>query len=247
MSVEAGRDCLRGVDRSRVSVFDLASTTAPFADLQNAVLAGYALSLPKDARQADFSGSTRAGLSALARACNSPSPGDRLIVAADKRNARPGSVQEFLYGAGAGALLVGEGSDLIAAFLGSESTSLPFIDHFRSTSEQFDYFWEERWIRDEGVAKIVPKMIASLLKRLNIAVSPPCSSSTCLRDSPSPPPLMAPVTASFPSSGLFFRHLPLRPHRENRPLSHVARKPHRHHGRQPVAIAPHRLRPRIVL
>ena len=31
------------------------------------------------------------------------------------------------------------------------------------------------------------------------------------------------------------RHLPLRPHRENRPLRHAAAKPHRHHRRQPPA------------
>ena len=36
MAVEAGRDCLLGANRDGVTAFDLASTTAPYADLQNA-------------------------------------------------------------------------------------------------------------------------------------------------------------------------------------------------------------------
>lgn len=168
MAVEAGRDCLRGMERSTISAFDLASTTAPFADLQNALLAGYALRLPAGAKYTDFGGSTRAGLSALVRACDGADRGDRLVVAADKRNAKPASIQEFHYGAGAGALLVGEGSNLLAVFLGSDGISVPFIDHFRSAGEKFDYSWEERWVRDEGIAKIVPKTVAALLTRLGI-------------------------------------------------------------------------------
>jgi len=168
MAVEAGRDCLRDAERSAVSTLDLASTTAPYADLQNAVIAGFALRLNRETASADHSGSTRAGLAALARACSAAQAGDRLIIAADKRNAKPGSAQEFLYGSGAGALLIGQGTDLIARFLGSEAVSVPFIDHFRHEGEKFDYFWEDRWIRDEGISKIVPPAVTALLKRLGI-------------------------------------------------------------------------------
>jgi 3-hydroxy-3-methylglutaryl CoA synthase len=169
MAVEAGRDCLQGRRLDGIAGFDLASTTAPYADLQNAVLAGYALQLPRNASAADHSGSTRAGLAALARGCRDVSGAERLIVAADKRTGKPGSVQEFVYGSGAGALLVGSGAqDLIARFLGAESASVPFVDHFRHAGEKFDYYWEERWIRDEGVAKIVPAAVAALLERLGL-------------------------------------------------------------------------------
>jgi 3-hydroxy-3-methylglutaryl CoA synthase len=168
MAVEAGRDCLRGMQPSAISTLDLASTTAPYADLQNAVIAGFALRLNRDTASADHSGSTRAGLAALARACNAALEGERLLIAADKRSAKPGSAQEFMYGSGAGSLLVAQGQDLIARFLGSEAVSVPFVDHFRHEGEKFDYFWEERWIRDEGVSKIVPPAIATLLKRLGV-------------------------------------------------------------------------------
>jgi 3-hydroxy-3-methylglutaryl CoA synthase len=159
---------LRGAQSSAVSALDLASTTAPYADLQNAVIAGFALRLNRELAVADHSGSTRAGLSALARACGSSAQGERLVIAADKRSAKPGSTPEFTYGSGAGALLIGEGKNLLARFLGSESVSVPFVDHFRHEGEKFDYFWEERWIRDEGVSKIVPAAVAALLKRTGI-------------------------------------------------------------------------------
>jgi 3-hydroxy-3-methylglutaryl CoA synthase len=172
MSVEAGRDCLRGQRLSSIASLDLASTTAPYADLQNAVITGYALRLPRATSAADHSGSTRAGLSALARACQSGPSAERLLIAADKRTGKPGSAQEFLYGSGAGAILIGAGAqDLIAGFLGSESVSVPFVDHFRHGGEKFDYFWEERWIRDEGVSKIVPGAVTSLLKREGIDIA----------------------------------------------------------------------------
>jgi 3-hydroxy-3-methylglutaryl CoA synthase len=169
MAVEAGRDCLRGVE-SAVTTLDLASTTAPYADLQNAVLAGYALRLSSSTACADHGGSTRAGLAALARVCNTNHQCDRLVIAADKRRAKPGSAQEFSYGSGGGALLVGEGTDQIARFLGSVAVSLPFVDHFRHEGEKFDYFWEERWIRDEGVAKIIPNAVTTLVKRLDVGI-----------------------------------------------------------------------------
>jgi 3-hydroxy-3-methylglutaryl CoA synthase len=168
MAVEAGRDCLRGIPRADVAALELASTTAPFADLQNAVIVGSALGLPRASSAADRSGSNRAGLAALANACELRTGGERLVIAADKRLAKPGSTQELFYGSGAGALLIGEGHDVIARYLGTESLSVPFIDHFRKAGEKFDYFWEERWIRDEGISGLVPQAIRQLLARLEI-------------------------------------------------------------------------------
>jgi uncharacterized OB-fold protein len=77
-------------------------------------------------------------------------------------------VQELSYGAAAAAFLVGEG-DVLARYLGAHSVSLAFVDHFRESAEKYDYFAEERWIRDEGVSRLVPKVVGSLLQRLNIA------------------------------------------------------------------------------
>jgi 3-hydroxy-3-methylglutaryl CoA synthase len=170
MAVEAGRDCLRGASDAPIGGLTLASTTAPYADLNNAMLVGAALRLPTTAAAADASGSTRAGLSAVIGACRIRGEADLLVIAAERRSGKPGSAQELQYGCGAGAVLIGTGDNLLARFLGAETLSIPFISTFREAGEEFDYGWEERWIRDEGIAKIVPNAVSRLLKRLNLGM-----------------------------------------------------------------------------
>lgn len=91
----------------------------------------------------------------------------RLLVASERRSAKPASAQEMKYGSGAVALLMGEGERL-ASYLGSESLSVPFIDHYRMSGEDYDYYGEERWIRDEGVGTLVPEAVGALLKKNGI-------------------------------------------------------------------------------
>ncbi|MDB5987867.1 MAG: hypothetical protein JWR16_2920 [Nevskia sp.] len=170
MAVEASRDCLRGGSADAIAGLSFASTTAPYADLQNATIVGSALRLPDVSTRTDLAGSLRAGLAAVAQALQSSAPGEQLIVAADRRRAKPGSVQEMLYGSAAAALRVGQGDDVIARFLGRESVSVPFIDHFRQNGEKFDYYWEERWVRDEGISKLVPRAVGALLKQLGLSM-----------------------------------------------------------------------------
>lgn len=167
MAVEAGRDCLRSIPVTGVSGLSLASTTAPFADANNAILVSAALRLARDSTAGDVGGSTRAGLSALIEGCRS-TISNRLVIGSERRLARPGSMQEMQYGCGAGAILTGTGDELIAGFLGAETVSEPFMDHYRKAGQSYDYGWEERWIRDEGVGKIVPKAIARMLAHLGI-------------------------------------------------------------------------------
>src|SRR3546814_13588100 len=64
-------------------------------------------------------------------------------------------------------------SDLrvIARLLGSGSVTAPFVDHFRASQSRYDYFWEERWIRDEGYAKLAPAAIKAALATAGIAIS----------------------------------------------------------------------------
>src|SRR5579859_3050815 len=60
MAVEAGRDCLLGQPADEVTGLTLASTTAPYADLNNAMIVGAALRLSTALTANDASGSTRA-------------------------------------------------------------------------------------------------------------------------------------------------------------------------------------------
>lgn len=182
MGVEAARDCLKGFDRAVVEAVHLASTTHPFDDRQNSGVAAEALNLPGSVASADLSGSLRAGTSGLISAFAAPGR-TTLLIAADKRKAKPASSQEFAYGDGAAALLVGEGEP-IARLLASAGESVDFVDHFRSGGSEFDYGWEERWIRDEGYGKIVPRTVRAVLERAGLgpeAVDHVCMAATLPR------------------------------------------------------------------
>jgi 3-hydroxy-3-methylglutaryl CoA synthase/uncharacterized OB-fold protein len=163
MAVEAAR----GVVLDSVSSIAFASTTPPYADLQNATLVASAIGLPSDIASSDASGSLRAGTSALLGALQSNRAGDTLIVASDARRAKPGSAQEMAYGAGAAAMMVGT-KNIIARLIGHASRTVAFVDHYRTAGEPYDYFWEERWVRDEGYGKILPPAIKSALAAANL-------------------------------------------------------------------------------
>jgi 3-hydroxy-3-methylglutaryl CoA synthase len=164
MAVEAARDCLDGVDLASVASISLASTTHPFDDRQNTSIAAGALNLRPTVRSLDVAGSLRAGTSALATALGSARQDNALVVAAEHRLAKAASTQEMQYGDGAVAFLVGPGAPL-AALVGTQSETVDFVPQFRARDRAHDYAWEERWIRDEGYMKIVPRVVSALLKQ----------------------------------------------------------------------------------
>jgi 3-hydroxy-3-methylglutaryl CoA synthase len=176
MAVEAARDALPATrdplgSRAGIGALYFASTTMPFADRQNAGIVSAALNLSETIHTADIAGSQRAGLSALIAALEKVAAGataHALVAAADRRATRAGASQEFQFGDGAAAFVVGQ-DDVAARFMGSHSTSVDFIDHFRGEGEAFDYSWEERWIRDEGYARIVPQTIKGLLAKTGVS------------------------------------------------------------------------------
>jgi 3-hydroxy-3-methylglutaryl CoA synthase len=175
MAFEAGRDCLPATDpvkdRAHVDGIYLASTTLPYADRQNAGIVAAALGLGEGISSVDVSSSQRAGTSALISALDAVAAGRLnapLLVASDKRKTRAASSQELAYGDAAAAFTLGR-DNVVARLIGSHTATLDFVDHFRGEGEDFDYGWEERWIRDEGYTKIVPAAVKALLEKCKIA------------------------------------------------------------------------------
>ncbi len=166
MAVEAGRTCLANRDRGGIGAVSLASTTLPFADRLNSGLAKEALNLPDKTFATDISGSQRAATSSLIDALNAGRT--RLCLAADRRKARPASEGEMIHGDAAAAVLVGAGAG-IARLIGHASETVDFVDHFRASDADFDYGWEARWIRDEGLLGVVAESIAGALERIGVA------------------------------------------------------------------------------
>jgi 3-hydroxy-3-methylglutaryl CoA synthase len=172
MAVEAARDALGpNEDRSHVSGLYFASTTQPFLDRLNAGVVSAALTLEKAIPGADVTGSQRCGLTALAAGLNSVQAGSRgacLVVAGEHRRARAASAQELDWGDGAAAFLLSDTGEA-AEFLGHGAVTDDFVDHFRAADQEFDYAWEERWIRDEGIVKLVPPAVKQALERAGVA------------------------------------------------------------------------------
>ena len=170
LAVEAARDCLNSADRGAIGHISFASTTLPFADRQNAGIIATALSLPAGIGALDATGSQRAGTSALIGVLGSANGSEHLCIAADKRQARPGSTQELIYGVGAAALTVGD-NKVLAELIGHHSITEDFVDHYRSEGRKFDYFWEERWVRQEGHLKLISAAVTDLLKKTGVEAS----------------------------------------------------------------------------
>ncbi len=180
MAVAAARDALCGSlgalqDRSAIHSVVLASSTLPFAERLNAGVVAEALTLAPEVQAQDVTGSQRAALAALSGALDRAASraaagltGHGLVLAADNRQAQPASTQELDFGDGAAALLVGH-EGVIAEHLATATTSVDFVDHFRQTGETIDYHWEERWVRDEGITKLVPPCVAAALAQAGVA------------------------------------------------------------------------------
>jgi 3-hydroxy-3-methylglutaryl CoA synthase len=171
MAVAAARDCLGPADdRRHVRAVFLASDTLPFAERLNAGVVAGALTLCDDIEAVDTGGSQRAALSAMSQAVarvRSGADGNVLVLAADNRKTRAGSAQELDYGDAAAAVLVGR-DNVLAEYLGGGALSVDFVDHFRAAGDDVDYHWEERWVRDEGIGKLVPKAIAAALQEAGV-------------------------------------------------------------------------------
>ena len=175
LAVEAARGCLNG---GAVGAVTLASTTLPFADRSNATLLAGALDLADTTQTLDVTGTLRCGITALAQAARRADGIATLVVASDARVAKPGSAQELDFGAGAAAFTVlpgsssvQEGEPAIAEIHAAAQIAADFVDHYRMSGESFDYFLEERWIRDEGFIKLVPSAVDGVLRQAGLTAA----------------------------------------------------------------------------
>lgn len=169
LAVEAARNCLTGLPQA-VDHLQLASTTFPFADRSNSGVIADALQLAGNVNTEDLGGSRRAATSALARLGRTGQGGPTtLLLAADCRETRPGSPQEMQYGHGAAALLLGEGQP-VALIRGVASVHEDLVDSYRAADADYDYALEERWIREEGYNKIVPRAVQAAAAAAGVAL-----------------------------------------------------------------------------
>ncbi len=169
MAVEAGTDCLRGLDEPVDAVL-FASTTPPYAEKQSASLVAAALNLGPETRTADHGHSLRGGCCALRAALDAVTAGtcrQSLVVASDLPEAPPGSALERICGDGAAALAVGSGP-VLAEFVDWYGITSEFMDSWRLPRDRFSQSWEERFVRDKGYLRLLPQAVAGLLQRCGL-------------------------------------------------------------------------------
>ncbi len=166
MAVEAARDCLTGQQATPVEAVQMASTTFPFLDRLNSGVVAEALNLGQDLAASDVGQTQRAATSALMTALRGGPA--TLVLASEKRPVKAASPMEMTAGDGAAALLVGEGRP-VATLLAASTRTSDFVDHYRTPESEFDYQWEERWIRDAGYMPLVPPVIKACLAKAGVA------------------------------------------------------------------------------
>jgi hydroxymethylglutaryl-CoA synthase len=172
MATAAAMDCIAGFDRADIGGVYLATTTASYKERLCANLVAGALAADESIRTADFGGGLKAGTTALMAALDAAAAGsvnNVVVSAADCRIGKMASVQEFMFGDGAGSMLVSSGDDVIAEYKGSFSTGHDFVDHMRGANTKYDRQWEERWMRDVGVGQFIPEAINGLCEKLGMA------------------------------------------------------------------------------
>ena len=173
MGVSAAVNCLRGFDRASVDGLLFASTTYAFKEKQAAALIARALDLRRDLRTADYSGSLRAGITALRGAVDAVAAGSAhcvLVIASDSRMGAPGSALEMSVGDGAVAFLVCD-RDVIASVEESYAVADEIVDLWRSEGDPFVHSWENRFVVQEGYTPSITEAVRGLLEKSGAAAS----------------------------------------------------------------------------
>jgi hydroxymethylglutaryl-CoA synthase len=172
MAVAAAVSCLEGFDRSTVDGVLFASTTYAFREKQASALIARALDLPREISTADYSGSLRAGTTALRAAFDAVTAGSArrvLVVASDSRMAAPGSALEANFGDGAAAFLVCDG-DAIATLEASHAVTDEIVDVWRSEGDAFVHSWEDRFVIQQGYTPRITEAVSGLLERTSTSI-----------------------------------------------------------------------------
>lgn len=165
MATEAALECIATDDADLDGLY-FASTSAPYAEKQVASLIATACDLPRRSQTADFTGSARAGMSALLAAANAvrAEARHRVIVAAgDARLAAPESDLEGLLGEAAAAVVVGR-ENVIAEIVQTASVSEEFTHIWRIDGDRFVQAFPGRFSNTYGYARDVGEAIDVVLK-----------------------------------------------------------------------------------
>ena len=172
MSVEAGLDCLAGIDPKTVDGVFFASTTQVYTEKDSASLIATVLDMRNDIVTADFTDSTKAGTTALARAVDTIKSNKDinsiLVVAADTRKPEPSTMWEFGFADGAAALLVADEENIPISIDDYYSVSANVTGPWKRADK--DKFVRTFEVKTDGMFYVqsITKVMSEVLKRNNL-------------------------------------------------------------------------------
>ncbi len=172
MAIEAGLDCLTGIDPKSIDGLFFASTTQVYTEKDSASFIATVLDMRKDIITNDFSDSLKAGTSALARAVDTIKANEDiksiLVVAADSRVPEPSTMWEFGFADGAAALLVAEDEELPVSIEDYYSISANVTGPWkRTTKDKFIRTFEAK-MDNRFYSENITKVMAEIMKRNNL-------------------------------------------------------------------------------
>jgi hydroxymethylglutaryl-CoA synthase len=170
MAVAAGMNCLNGVNPQSIDGLYFASTTFPYKEKQSAALLAVALDLRSDIFTADFSGSLRAGTSAIRSAVDAIKAGSAkkvMVIVSDLRKGYPNGTHEKDFGDGSASFILSSDSAL-AVVEGSYNITNEISDVWRSDKDTFVQSWEDRFVREKGYLKVLSETVSGILQKYNM-------------------------------------------------------------------------------
>lgn len=186
MAVEAVLNCLAGRDNNPIDGLFFASTSPPLAEKSSAALIAAACDLTGVTRSADFGHSLRAGTTALQAALDAVKAGSAqniVVVAADMRQAAPGTIHEAVFGDGAAAILVGQGEAVLLDLVAQYHLSAPVIDAWRPAHARYLRTDDEAYTTAKGYNALTTQALDGLLAKAS-ANTPPAQIDHVIASAP---------------------------------------------------------------
>ena len=165
MATDAALACAPDAEAAAVDALYFASTSAPYREKQVASVIATACDVPRRAHTADFTGSVRAGISALLAGVYAVRAGARtdvLVTAADARLAAPESEIEGLLGHAAVALRIGTKA-VVAEVVDAAFVSEEFTHLWRTDDQKFVQAFPGKFSNTYGYARNLGEAIRALL------------------------------------------------------------------------------------
>lgn len=186
MAVASTANCLANEDTNGIQALNFASTTSPYREKLASAVVATAADLSNQVIVADFANSLRSGTIALQAAIDSIKAGTAqnvVVVAADCRQAEPGSQLEALLGDGAAALLISD-TDVAVSIEATYSLSDEFLDQWRKSDDTFiNNTADDHFIWEKGYLPNMEGAITALLKKTG---QKPADFSKAILSSPEP-------------------------------------------------------------